>query len=370
MGSIWHAPRSRQRMAPPSERRKFHLKIGPGRATWGQLIWQAMSNKEHRSTILWWGSAFGALMLGGYYLWLGFTPAISFSQGSLLLLQSCLVGVFLTGYLAVALLFPAWAYNALDIKLDSLPQTSQRKAATALSRRSIASQSCAISGFFILFLTLHSDLKDLDAVLFSGSLLVFGFSLIVLMRMPVLAAFQGKENKWGFLSSVVVLGFSGLMSAVVLYIIYDTPATKDRASGWFFLLALVVIVFTSAAMSPLKKESRWSQVLMGLFALVTVLAVFNSVSMPFRGVAGALGIAVFQPVEVALPPATCELVRKSLADKTKLRCDGDDGGLLEGIQVLNTVGERWVIREREQTENIIFEGKGAVIHRLPPAPQT
>jgi hypothetical protein len=99
-----------------------------------------------------------------------------------------------------------------------------------------------------------------------------------------------------------------------------------------------------------------------------LLVGFNSGTMPFRVTAVHLGIAVAQPVELVLPGPTCTLVKQALSNGENLSCDGPEAGRLKNMHLLNTLGERWVIREEDRPENIIFDGKGVVVRKLPPAP--
>jgi hypothetical protein len=107
-----------------------------------------------------------------------------------------------------------------------------------------------------------------------------------------------------------------------------------------------------------------SSIPIGAAVYIVVLLVFNSGSMPLRGTAAVLGIAVERPVEVILPNDTCPLVKKALINQNLLRCEGADAGRLKGVHLLNTLGERWVAREEGHRENIVFEGKGAVVRTL------
>jgi hypothetical protein len=129
---------------------------------------------------------------------------------------------------------------------------------------------------------------------------------------------------------------------------------------------LLLVIVASATISTLRRKHGWVAWIVGAFAFVAALLLCNSGTMPFKATAGVLGIAIPLPVEVVLPPATCPLVRQALTDQSRLSCEGADAGRLKEIQLLNTLGERWVVRELGADENIVFEGKGAVIRKLPP----
>jgi len=348
-------------------RRKFHIRpTPPKKGIWRRAL-SILIDKESRTTGVWLSSGFGLLMISCYYMWLGFTPAFSMGQGTLLLLQAFLAGGMLTAYFTVTLLFPAWTYQVLEIHIEDFPREMQQSVIGSLFLRSIAAQTFSVSLFFLVTLAAFSRLNLLgaDAMLFSGALVIFGISLAVLLRLARLSAFGQPESAWGYIGSLVALGFSGLVGAVILFMIYEFPGEKYKASGWFFLLCLVIIIIVSGGVSTLRKKDRWLTWPMGAFAFIVVLVLCNAGTFPFKGTAVVLGIAVPRPVEIELPPSTCTLVQKALTQQGTLACDGVNAGRLQGVHLLNTLGERWVVREEGRDENIIFEGKGAVIKKLP-----
>jgi hypothetical protein len=338
------------------------------RKEWWQKVLGIFTDKDSRTNCAWWCSGFGLLMIGGYYLWLGFTPSFGLGQATLLLLEAFLIGGFVTGYFALVLFAPAIAYRALDIEIDDFPKARQKHAIASLALRSVAAQAGAMSFMFLVTLLVSVTIEGDALVYIASCLVVFVCSVVVILKLPRTTSFGGSESLGGYCGSLAALGFSGLVEVVMLFTMYSIPPAKDRVEGWFFIVGLVVVVVFSAAIGTLRKNSRWGGVVMGAFVFIYLLVGFNSGTMPFKVTAVHLGIAVAQPVELVLPGPTCTLVKQALSNGENLSCDGPEAGRLKNMHLLNTLGERWVIREEDRPENIIFDGKGVVVRKLPPAP--
>jgi len=324
---------------------------------WQQALKVAI-DKDQRATVLWWSSGFALFLLTGYYLWLGFTPAFSIGQSPLLLLGAFIVGFGTTVYLANALFFPAWCYRYLNISIEQFEGDQQRDAIKFLTLRSIAAQSAALSFVFLMAGGAPWTLDPISLLYEGGALLVLALGVTVLIRQRRLTKLVRAETQAEYWGSVAGLAISGLVSAVILYMVYTVPASKERAPAWVFLFSMGMIVMVSAAISTQRRSERWLRIVIGTFVYCMVLALTNNATLPFRSIAGALGIAVPGFVEVIVPPATCPLLRMALADASGLRCD-TDGGRLAHVRLMNTVGDRWVLREAATSENIVFDGRGS-----------
>lgn len=331
---------------------------------WSQRTLNFLKDKDARLIFGWLSSGFGLLIIGGYYLWLGFTPAFGIGQATLLLMQAVLIGAIVTGYFAAMLFFPAVGYRVLKVEIDAFPRERQQAAIAALTLRSIAAQAAFLSMLFLVFIVKYFDLEGNAAVYALSCCVIFLCSAVILLNLPRTTTFGGSESRTDYVWSLLILGAGGVMAVWMLVTLYSLPTEKERVETGYFVGGLVAVVVISAVLSTLRKKHRIGGMLFGVLAYAVLLVIFNSGSMPFRATAVALGIAASGPVELIFPPTTCQLVKPALSNQNSLPCDGPEAGQLKGVLLMNTLGDRWVIREPDHVENIIFDGKGMVV-RIP-----
>ncbi|MEM4988470.1 hypothetical protein V8G57_13820 [Collimonas sp. H4R21] len=362
--------RTRQFLRPPQGRLFRHnsrLPVKPKSGVHTAMQW--LLDKDKRSTVVWSSAAYGSTIIAVYYLWLGFTPAFNLGQASLLLLQAFVVGVAFTFYFSTAIFFPAWAYSLLGIEIDDLKAESRKGAISALARRSIAAQVFGTSAAFLIFAPLPfnppNPLPIYWAIYWAIAAVLVVFSAIFLVFMPRLSEFNKAETGWSYLSSVMVLGFLGMFGSLLLYVLYDLAPKNHKAEDWFFFLAWVMVTVVSAGIGTSRKNEWLVKILIPLFVFAYLLQGFNVLILPFKGTASAIGIAEPRPVTLIFPPSSCSQMKLALDDPEKLTCDGLNAGVLRDVNLLNTLGDRWVLRYGDSEENITFEGKGVIVKRQP-----
>lgn len=365
MKSSWYSRRTIQKPISPKYSRAPRVIPRSQPMLWWKRILNWINDKDARSTGAWGVTTFGSIMIGGYFLWLGFTPVFSLGQATLLLVQAFAVGTILTVYFSLLLLSPAWGYRLLGIEIEDFGHAHRKKAISSLTLRSIAAQTLAVSFLYALNsgLSLSSE-SGLN--LYCGlAIALFAGSAVVIYRLPFTTEFGGTETRVWYFGSVVVLGLSGLVSTTMVYLAYSIAPKGQRAESWSLLLGWIIVMVVSAGISTLRKKDRRLGLVMGFFVFLYVLYLFNNITMPFKGTAFALGIAEPRAVTLILTPSTCAQVKQVLFDQDKLNCDGPATGRLTPAMLMNTLGERWVLREVGHEENITFDGKGTVVRKLP-----
>lgn len=334
-----------------------------------ETLYGWLLDKDRRSTVVWGGAAYGTVMIAGYYLWLGFTPAVTLGQTPLLLLQAFVVGVFVTLYLAMTIFFPAWAYRLLGIEIENFKSEFRLTAVRMLALRSVIAQLFAPALFSVLCISSPLASPDPIPEYWGAALNTLIFTGLFIVFMPRTNEFGVKETTSSYLLSIVAIGMFSLLSGAMLLFVYDL-APKDRhAEDWLVLLAWLMVMLLSAALSTMRRDEWLPGILVAFTAFLFLLYEFNVLDAPFKATASVIGIAEPQPVTVIFPghpSTTCEQVKRALNDSNKLVCDGPNAGVLNDVRLLNTLGDRWVLRENEHSENIIFDGKGMLVKRFPP----
>lgn len=324
--------------------------------------------KDQRSTIIWSGVACGSFLIGGYYLWLGFTPTFNLAQAPLLLMQAFIIGILLTFYFAAILFFPAWGYRILDIEVENFKSEHRQAVVSALSRRSITAQIFTASLVFLLITPSPFSAPDPLPVYWGIALNLLIYSSVFLIFMPRTSEYGLHEKTTTYVLTIIVLGFFGLISLTMLFFTYELAPDGKKTEDWSFFLGWLLVTVISAALGTLRRKDWKLGILIGLTTFLLLLKQFNAILMPFQATAAAIGIKEPRPVTLifpSFPSTTCTQVRRALDNPKKLTCEGNDAGILKEVHLLNTLGDRWVLRETEDSENIVFDGKGVVVKRNP-----
>lgn len=343
---------------PKTSMQKYKLRA-PARSRL-QTLFSWLIDKDHRASMMWMSTGFGSIMISGYYLWLGFTPAFSLGQASLLIFQAVLVGFALTVYFSQVILVAAWAYKLLEISPEEFPVQQRSAAIGMLARRSIAAQFFATPLAFVLLVSPFGQ-DNPNSVYWGIAFNIALFFGISLTLMPRMSKFGKPESEWAYFRSIGVIGVSGVFGTGMLYLAYSIAPSGQRAGDGIFLLAWIMVTIVSAVLSTHKKGQLPAASAMSFAIFMFLLGFFNVGSMPFRGTAYTIGIAEPGLVTLVLTPATCVQLKQALSDATLLECDGPHAGLLKDVHLMNSLGDRWVLREKNSEENIAFEGKGTVV---------
>ncbi len=325
-------------------------------------------DKDQRTTVVWSGAAYGSLMIGGYYLWLGFTPTFNLGQAPLLLMQAFIIGVLLTFYFATVIFFPAWTYRLLGIEIENFRNEYRQKAIFSLSRRSVTAQIFAASLAFVLLTPSPLSAPDPLPMYWGIALNLLIFSGVFLIFMSRTSEYGIHETTTSYLLTICTLGFFGLIGLTMLFFAYELAPEGKKAGEWSFFLGWLLVTIISAALGTMRKKEWKLGLTIGLTTLLFLLRQFNVILMPFQATAAAIGISEPRPVTLvlpSLPSTTCIQVRRALDDPQKLTCEGNQAGVLKEVHLLNTLGDRWVLRETQESENIVFDGKGTVVKHLP-----
>lgn len=323
-------------------------------------LWAWIANEDNRGTIIGGCTLFGSFMISAHYLWLGITPAFDLGQATLLVLQAFIVGVLLTVYFAAILLAPTFSYKLCGISL-SLDPDLRKSQFTLLALRSAGTQ--LFFGSVVLLLAMDFPVEAKDTI-FWGVVLnigVIGISLV--LAIPRMQSGDGQESFWSFLKISGVTGVLTVPSLSMLLLLMIFPSPNERADDFYFFPAWICVVTYASFLGLMGKKNLHAGVLMAGFIFVYILFLLNAVRMPFSGTAYALGLAVRDPVDLVLPEEACKQVKLVLSKEHMLTCDGDQSGLLKGIWLMNTLGERWVLRETPNGENVSFDGKGVTYKR-------
>jgi hypothetical protein len=306
-------------------------------------------NKEQRATVAALSTVIGLAMIGGYYLGIGETPDVSLGQATLLVLEAFVVGVLCVVGLCLATFSPALVFHLSDIDVDAV-FVANRKQLLPLFVRSLVAQ---IGGIAFAAISILSPTPGALFIVWISAIVVVIVTAVSFLFSPKIKG----ESHLQYWISVLVTGFYGVFSMGLAIVIYQT--VQDRVSEWRLFSAMIFLVVASAALS-LVGLTRWKAKAAGMFiSIVIMMAILDSASFVFRFTAYKIGIARSQPATLTLPKEACfslkPLLRKSVVDCTS------EITVLDHVRVLSSLGERWVIRERESNENISFVAKGVGI---------
>jgi hypothetical protein len=188
-------------------------------------------------------------------------------------------------------------------------------------------------------------------------------SIPVVVVAAVLSLFFPKtkgESLAKYWGSVLVTAFYGALSALLAIVVYQ--AAQEHISEWRLMFGLIYLVIVSASLS-LIGIARWKTKVVGmLVSIVMMMWILDSTSFVFRFTAYQIGIARSRPAMLTLPKEACFSL-KPLLRKSVLDCNSEIT-VLNQVHVLNSLGERWIIREIESKENISFVAKGVGIRNV------
>jgi MFS family permease len=321
---------------------------------------------EKRNGLTWACTLTGGMFIAGYYFSLGagFTPTINLGQASLLVFLSFFIGTVLVFASCVSIFAPTFAYRLLEVNIDNFPQDQKFSARRALIIRSFAAQCFLISTFFGATTYAYDDPKNNCLGLFAA-IVISLISVGILASYTKLTKYDLKEphqKYWGSILLIMLFSFSALLNLFMLL------PDKSKINTWEVLTGWLFVALFSAILSVFEKKQKLLAVSITLLAFFWVLNFLGMGSIMFKVTAYAIGIAENRPVTLVFPHTSCTEIRRVLHPTTQMTCDGEQAGVLHEVNLLNSLGERWVIREPNSLSNIIFNGNNVVIKKDLTAP--
>ncbi|CAE6866421.1 hypothetical protein R75461_08302 [Paraburkholderia nemoris] len=311
-------------------------------------------------------SATGLFFLSGYYAGLRFTPDVSLGQSAFVAFQAALWGTLIFGLLGFSISGPAITYHLLDINTDDVARKARSAAVRSLHARALWSQvfwfcvfaTCAIYPFR------HDPEYGMQLDLgFGVAVICMIFSAVFTLTSPLIRGSEATEGRGIFLASVVLIGFFSLIAIAMLYTLYATTPHYNDNDWWGLLGAAGLVIVTGAMQASFRKRDVVLKVAIGAVACVQVMFIMHSVSAPFRLIANVIGIAEQRPVSIAIPVASCRQAEAILHPLTSFSCRPDGTGLLTNVELLNSLGNRWLVKFPGNERTVILPGKDAIVLR-------
>lgn len=303
-------------------------------------------------------SAFGIICLTVYFSTLKFTPDISFAQGALVAVQAGLIGAFIIGVLIVSLSAPALVYYMLGIRPAELVSISRRREAIHnLVTRFLCTQALTISALAVLAYFPQRDQLQ-GAACLGVAVIGFIWSAIFLASCRRVWGVEALESRWTFFVSVVLGMFTTVSSLLTLDLLW--ASSPGPHSEFWLLLTVLVVVILGGAQVAIGLQDVGAQLIIG-FMLILEICLLLGPPVP-RFIANEVGIAEKRPVDLLVGSEMCNTIR-SFVNLPKFRCEEKGPSLVKNVEVLNSLGNRWVIRIPASGKILIIPGKDLAIAR-------
>lgn len=321
-------------------------------------------DKEKRATFRWISTVVGGFFIAGYYLSLGtgFTPTINLGQATLLLFQAFFVGTFLVSYFCLGIFSPAFAYRLVNIDIEGLPKEKRKIAHKILAIRNIVAQVFGASTFWALANYFSSDALKNSWTLYT-SVAISLLCTYTLTFIDRLTRFDEGESKWSYWGSIVIAAILACVTLFFLWLVYNFAPSKIKASDWQVFTVWLIVAQYSAIFSVFGKSQNLIAASVITVLFFFLLNILNVGSVIFSATAYAIGIAERNPVTLIIPNTSCSAVRNMLRQPENLICEGKNAGVIANISLLNSLGERWVIKESDSSRFIFLDGKGIIVSK-------
>ncbi|MCA8114694.1 hypothetical protein LGM76_26085 [Burkholderia cepacia] len=303
-------------------------------------------------------SAFGIICLTVYFGTLEFTPDISFAQGALVAVQAGLTGGVFLAVLIISLSVPAWVYYMLGIRPAELVSLRRRREAiNHLVTRFFCTQALTISA--VAACAYFPQRAESHAAICVGVAVIgFIWSCIFLVSCPRVWGVEALESRWTFFVSVVLGAFTTVSSLVTLNLLW--ASSPGHHSNFWFLITVFVVVILGGAQVAIGLRDVGAQLSISAM-LVLEISLLLGPPVP-RFIANAVGIAEKTPVDLLVGSELCNAIRTSAA-APQLRCEEKGPSLVKSVEVLNSLGSRWVIRIPASGKILIIPGKDLTVVR-------
>lgn len=289
---------------------------------------------------------------------------IHLGQASFLLVQAFVVGTTFVGCISLGIFAPAFAYRIVSIDIEAI-QNKKTGAAKALMKRSVVAQIFMLSAVSAIFFYPKEN-SLIGGLIWVASIDICVLSAFAQLFQKRLDQFGFKETERDYWLSIGVSGVLGSLSFFFLWLLHSSASPEKRGDDWVLFVVWFMIVLYSAIFSVQQKSNHGPMAVVIVGLLSIVLNFFNVLSWPFNNTAYKIGIAEPRPVTLVLPKETCFLLKGALPkSSTKLTCEGEDAGVLSNVNLLNSLGNRWVISTSKNSGNIVFDGKGVVVRKNP-----
>jgi hypothetical protein len=302
-------------------------------------------------------SAFGVICLTVYFSTLRFTPDISFAQGAFVAVQAGLIGALLIAVLIISLSVPAWVYYMLGIRPTALVSLRRRREAIHnLVTRFLCTQALTISTMALLaYFPQRGQLQGAGCL--GVSVIGFIWSAIFLVSCRRVWGVDALESRWTFFVSVVLGIFTAVSSLITLNLLWAS-SPGPHSQFWFMVTVLVVVILGGAqvAIGP----QVGAQLIIGVMLILEICLLLGP-PVP-RFIANEVGISEKRPVDLLVGSEMCNTIRAAVGSP-KLRCGEEGPSLVKDVEVLNSLGNRWVIRIAESERILIIPGRDLTIVR-------
>ena len=330
-------------------------------------LWTWITDEKKRKTLNWLAAVIGGAFVVGYYqsLNVGFTPSIDLGSAMLLFVQAFLFGVALLAYLCAAIFSPAYVFHLSELGRRLFTDELASKIKWQLLIRNLAAQLLTVTSFLLASIiwndaTIRDDWRPdfYAASLIADSCAAILFFLYFCGRVETT---DYQESKGDFSQSVGTIMTFTFISIFIVWALSNAQGNASNNDRWtLYSMWLFVAVFSALFSITITKRLRVT-IPFALAALFLLLVYFNSISLPVRVIASAIGIAAKEKVTLVLPPDSCESVAQAITTDLVLDCDERTGGVLHDVWLRNQLGDRWIIQETENSQSIIFDGKGVTM---------
>ncbi|AUT66285.1 hypothetical protein [Paraburkholderia terrae] len=304
-------------------------------------------------------SAFGLICLTIYYGSLNFTPDISFAQGALVAVQAGVMGAALLGSLWISFSMPALIYQFMGLRPGDLVPRHRKVATKHLVSRYFWTQLAAIALISMFVYFPHREQFE-NAVYWGVATNVFIWASLHVAFSPLIWGVDGLEKRSTFIASVFTVGFAAVISLLTLLVVRSgSPSAHSDAR---FLMTVSVVMALGCAQVAIGAGDLALRVGFGVVVLLEVAFLLGAPGLYPRYVANAIGIAEKAPVRVIVDTTACRTIHAA-AEHLLLNCDSGETAI-ENVEVLNSLGSRWVVRVPAGSgPTIILPGKDLVIVR-------
>lgn len=309
----------------------------------------------------------GSLFILMYYLSLevAFLPIFDPIQVSFLFFTAFFWGLLSIGIYSTGLLFPAIIYEAMGISIKTIPKERLRKAKFILFSRNFIIQIVSIFGATLVY---NFNISTWSILTWLGFIIGISISIIVFFKAKqilinqISIKYDKSESNSVFWGSLIGISISAFTSVGILLIINKLEIITTI--GWKIPVIWIGISVISSILSVYQNINKKIIVLITLFFMIILL--IGQGSFIFKNIAYRIGIAEPYPVTLVFPNSTCNAIRPILSPTTQMTCEGKEAGILKNVQLLNELGERWLIIDPEKTDKtnyVSFEGKDVVVKK-------